>query len=61
MVKSILENRIKDISSWLQQHIYQFGRYYTSDNLCMNATGEPLNPAYFIKYIQQKIHEIYVS
>ncbi len=49
------------IFSWLQQQIYPYGRYYNSDALCKQATGEPLNSEYFIQYATAKFSEIYVS
>lgn len=33
--------------SWLQQHIYKFGRYYNSEELCKQATGQLLNSNFF--------------
>ena len=47
------------IQNWLQQHIYRFGRYYTAGDLCVQATGEPLNSRYFIEYATQKFSDIY--
>lgn len=45
--------------SWLKQHIYPFGRYYLSEDLCTLATGEPLNAAHFINYARKKYSGIY--
>ena len=42
------------IFQWLQKEIYPHGRYFTSTELCKNATGEILNPKYFIEYIENK-------
>jgi len=44
---------------WLKQHIYRFGRYYTSGELCLKATGENLNSQYFIDYVTEKYSDIY--
>jgi carboxypeptidase Taq len=49
----------KSILQWLQQHIYPFGRYYTSAELCSHATGETLNSRYFINYATRKFSDIY--
>jgi carboxypeptidase Taq len=49
------------IFNWLQQHIYPYGRYYTSGQLCKKATGEPLNSEHFIRYAREKFYKIYVS
>ena len=45
--------------SWLQQHIYKCGRYYTSEELCKEATGQPLNSNFFINYATRKYAGIY--
>ena len=47
------------ISMWLQQYIYPFGRKYTSNELCVNATGESLNAAHFKNYMLHKYGNIY--
>ncbi|HRD58941.1 MAG TPA: carboxypeptidase M32 [Ferruginibacter sp.] len=44
---------------WLQQHIYPFGRYYSSEALCKIATGETLNSRYFIELMNKKYSTIY--
>ncbi len=44
---------------WLQQHIYQHGRYYTSGELCRESTGEILNSQHFIDYATKKFTDIY--
>jgi carboxypeptidase Taq len=47
------------VVSWLKQHIYQYGRYYTSDELCKKATGGILNANAFIEYATKKYSAIY--
>ncbi|MFT3910507.1 MAG: carboxypeptidase M32 [Ferruginibacter sp.] len=47
------------VLQWLQQHIYQYGRYYTSEELCRKATGETLNSQYFIDHVTKKYSDIY--
>ena len=49
----------RDLWQWLKQHIYQHGRYYTSEELCRNATGEVLYSNYFIDYANKKYADIY--
>ena len=39
---------------WLQKNIYPFGRYYSSNELCRHATGQPLNSSYFLEYAAEK-------
>jgi carboxypeptidase Taq len=52
--------RNEGVLNWLKQHIYRYGRYYNSGDLCLQATGEPLNSQYFISYATQKFTNIYV-
>ena len=47
------------ILSWLKENIYQHGRYYPSEELCRKATGEVLQPKYFIDYVTRKFANIY--
>lgn len=60
---SSLNRNIRDMIGhthrWLQQHIYAFGRYYNSEDLCMHATGEHLNSQHFIAYANNKYEQIY--
>jgi carboxypeptidase Taq len=56
---AIQSGRNKDVLQWLQQHIYKYGRYYTSEQLCIHATGETLNSRYFIDYVTKKYSDIY--
>ena len=47
------------VLEWLQQHIYKYGRYYNSGELCQHATGQALNPDFFINYVNEKFSAIY--
>ncbi|MBI3883922.1 MAG: carboxypeptidase M32 [Sphingobacteriales bacterium] len=47
------------VLDWLRKNIHQYGKLYTSEELCTRATGEPLNPQYFIEYATRKIADIY--
>lgn len=45
--------------TWLRQNIHQYGRKYTSAELCMRATGKPLTLVPFLDYIREKYSAIY--
>jgi len=45
--------------SWLRQQVHKFGRYYTSEELCKQITGEGLNTRYFLDYLLAKYSNIY--
>ncbi len=57
----IMAGRNDVVLDWLKQHIFRFGRYYTSEALCKQATGSELDSGHFIKYATTKFSEIYVS
>jgi carboxypeptidase Taq len=48
-----------EVFQWLQQHIYPFGRYYNSSDLCRKATGEILDANHFLGHASEKYKEIY--
>lgn len=47
------------IHQWLKANVYQYGRLYSSEELCNKATGEPLQLQYFMEYLFHKYAEIY--
>ncbi len=47
------------VLKWLQTNIYDYGRYYTSENLCKNVTGEALNSIFFTDCVQEKYYQLY--
>ncbi|MEO6584094.1 MAG: carboxypeptidase M32 [Ferruginibacter sp.] len=49
----------KPVLKWLKQHIFPFGRYYQSNDLCAKATGSSLNSNYFLSYATQKFKTVY--
>ncbi|MEM5948606.1 carboxypeptidase M32 [Spirochaetia bacterium 38H-sp] len=55
----IAKDRLADILSWLRDKIHKYGKIYPADELCRRATGESLNPEYFIKYIEGKYGDVY--
>jgi carboxypeptidase Taq len=44
---------------WLNKNIHQYGRQYSSEELCKKATGENLNSQFFINYATKKYATIY--
>jgi len=47
------------ILSWLRANIHRYGSLYWPDELAQKATGEALNPRYFLEYIKEKYSKIY--
>jgi len=44
---------------WLRENIHRHGRRYTSAELCLRATGKPLDINYFLGYLLDKYGNIY--
>jgi carboxypeptidase Taq len=57
--KEIATGNNETVLQWLRKQIHQHGKYYTSEELCLKATGENLNPAHFIRYATKKFKNIY--
>jgi carboxypeptidase Taq len=57
--KEVAEGNTGYILNWLRQNIHQYGRQYTSQELCNKISGEPLNTKYFIDYASKKFNDIY--
>jgi carboxypeptidase Taq len=45
--------------TWLRENIHSKGRYFTSEELCEEVTGETLNPSHFLAYAEEKYRSIY--
>lgn len=48
-----------DLLGWLREHIHSKGRTYTSEEICIQVTGKPLQIEDFTDYILQKYKLIY--
>lgn len=56
----IRAGKFKDIRKWLQGEIHEVGSLYPSlDELLEKVTGEPLNPQYFLDYLEEKYSKVY--
>lgn len=66
-IKSENSNVVNEIQSgnssfvhhWLKKEIFSHGRAFSSNELCKHATGETLQPDYFISYLKNKITSVY--
>lgn len=45
--------------AWLRKHIHQYGRRFTSEELCERVTGSGLKSDAFIRYLQNKMAQVY--
>ena len=57
--KQIDVTNLKALREWLRKNIHQYGKVYTSSELLKRITGEPLNPKYFMEYLQNKFNALY--
>ncbi len=57
---SHIENgRFDLIQAWLKDHIHQYGKLYTPNELIVRITGEELNADYLVEYLEKKYAEVY--
>ncbi len=47
------------ILEWLRENIHRHGSVYTPDELIRLVTGEPLDPGFFLDYLDKKYAEVY--
>jgi carboxypeptidase Taq len=59
--KEIAAGNTQPLLNWLHKNIHQYGRQFTSEQLCKNATGETLNSTHFIRYATKKFTDIYAT
>ena len=59
LTDKISRGETRPLLEWLRQQVHDKGRYYQSEDLCNEVTGETLNVSYFINYITGKYSKIY--
>ena len=57
--ENISNGDTQSLLNWLRTNIHQKGRYFTSEDLCKEVTGEALNGKYFMAYAEKKYGSIY--
>ncbi|MFO7793480.1 MAG: carboxypeptidase M32 [Candidatus Nanohaloarchaea archaeon] len=57
--EKISEGEFEELKNWLKENIHSKGSLYKTEDLIEQATGEKLNPDYFLEYIESKYGEIY--
>lgn len=50
----LLNGDLQPVFDWLQQNIWQHGSLLSTEQLMINASGEPLNPRYFRQHLEQR-------
>lgn len=57
--EKIAAGQFTDLTIWLREHVYKYGRQYRSEALCRRATGSGLKLDSFMAYASQKYQDIY--
>lgn len=57
--EEIAAGNTESLLAWLRIKIHSQGRYFTSEDLCKEVTGEGLNGQHFLNYAQEKYAGIY--
>jgi carboxypeptidase Taq len=47
------------LKDWLSRRIYRHGKIYRASELIRRVTGKPLDPGYFMRYLEEKFGKIY--
>ena len=47
------------IREWLSERVHRHGKLLTPSEIIVQAAGEPLNPAYLVRYLETKYADIY--
>ncbi|TAJ98983.1 MAG: carboxypeptidase M32 [Candidatus Manganitrophaceae bacterium] len=55
----IAKGDLLPLKKWLNEKIHRWGKQYPTDVLVRRVTGEPLNPAYFVRYLKEKFTPLY--
>jgi carboxypeptidase Taq len=56
---SISRGEYLPLLEWLRSKIHRHGRFFTSEELCMEVTGRTLDVTYFVNYLLHKYVSIY--
>ncbi len=59
LVEDIRLGRFSALLRWLRDHVHAHGRKYLPKDLLLRATGSPLTPEPYLRYLRQKFGEIY--
>lgn len=55
----VSRGELAPIREWLRKQIHVHGSRFTPQEVIMKVTGEPLNPKYFVDYLERKYSAIY--
>ena len=58
-MEDIRLGRFSALLRWLRDHVHAHGRKFLPKDLLLRATGSPLTPEPYLRYLRQKFGEIY--
>lgn len=56
---AVAAGNLTPVTTWLREHLHQYGALYHPAELIQNCCGEPFNPTYYTDYLEKKFAEIY--
>ncbi|HTD47167.1 MAG TPA: carboxypeptidase M32 [bacterium] len=59
LAEDIRLGRFSTLLGWLRDHVHAHGRKFLPRDLLLRATGSPLTPEPYLRYLRQKFGEIY--
>jgi len=59
LITEIEQGKLLNLLTWLREHIHQYGKQYSADELCKKVTGSGLNFEHFMNYAKEKYGYIY--
>jgi len=59
MREKISQGSFTAILNWLSEHVYQYGRLMTADEIIKKTCGEGLNSKVFVTYLKEKYYPLY--
>lgn len=57
--KQVEQGNTAPLLQWLRSQVHQHGRFYTSEQLCEQVSGEVLDIQHFLRYLLDKYRDIY--
>ncbi len=55
----IARGEFAPLLGWMREHVHRYGRKFEPDELVQRATGRPLDPEPYLRYLQQKFGALY--
>ena len=57
--EALRSGHYETIMTWLREHVHHYGCSLTNEEILQKATGESFNPAYYLRYLEEKYSRLY--